>query len=445
MELLTLTSVLGFLGLILLGTVVAALTIFRRVVPTNEVHVVQSARKTRSYGRDKPGGNTYYAWPAFVPFLGITHIPLQVSVFALPLNDYEAYDKERLPFVVDVVAFFRVSESDIAAERVSSFNELKTQLTYIVQGAIRTVLASSTIEEIMQGRSTFGEQFTKEVDGQLQNWGVQTVKSIELMDLRDSKTSKVIHNIMEKKKSHIEMQSRVEVAENNRKAKEAEVAAKQEVDLKEQDAKQAVGLRTVEANQKVELAEQAKSQLVKEQEKLTKEREMGVIEMQQTRQADIDRQTKKMQAETDLEVKKKEAEGVRVTGQAQADNTRAVGAAEAENKKLLELAPVEAQISLAKEIGKNNEYQNYLLSIRRIEADEQIGMHQAAALEKAEVKIIANSASASEGLGSIGELLSSRGGQKVGAFLAGLGQTTDQVGKVAEKASSALNGSSNLQ
>ena len=66
----------------------------------------------------------------------------------------------------------------------------------------------------MQGRSQFGEQFTKEVEAQLKNWGVSTVKNIELMDIRDSNSSHVIKNIMEKKKSLIEMQSRIEVAEN---------------------------------------------------------------------------------------------------------------------------------------------------------------------------------------------------------------------------------------
>jgi flotillin len=37
---------------------------FRRVVATNQVHIVQSRRKTTSYGKDQTSGNVYYAWPA---------------------------------------------------------------------------------------------------------------------------------------------------------------------------------------------------------------------------------------------------------------------------------------------------------------------------------------------------------------------------------------------
>ena len=168
----------------------------RRVVATNEVHIVQSAKLTKSYGKDTDHGNSYYEWPSWLPILGVSKIMLPVSVFDLDLNAYEAYDKGRLPFVVDVKSFFRITDSNVAAQRVASFQELKDQLHAIVQGAVRTILASSDIEAIMQGRSVYGEQFTKEVSDQLANWGVNTVKNIELMDIRDSKDSFVIQNIM---------------------------------------------------------------------------------------------------------------------------------------------------------------------------------------------------------------------------------------------------------
>lgn len=235
---------------LLLGTIVVIAIFLRRVVPTNEVHIVQSAKQTTSYGKDTENGNSYYEWPSWIPVLGVTTVSLPMSVFDLDLESYEAYDKGRLPFVVDVKAFFRISESNVAAQRVASFDELKDQLKAIVQGAVRVILASSDIEDILQGRSTFGEQFTREVTEQLTHWGVSAVKNIELMDIRDSQESRVIHNIMDKKKSHIEMESRTEVAKNKKIAEIAEIEAKREVDLQNQVATQAVGLRTVEAQRK---------------------------------------------------------------------------------------------------------------------------------------------------------------------------------------------------
>jgi flotillin len=66
---------------------------YRTVVATNEVHIVQSRRKTTSYGKDQTAGNTYYAWPAWMPRVGIRIIQLPVSVFDDQLNEYAAYDK----------------------------------------------------------------------------------------------------------------------------------------------------------------------------------------------------------------------------------------------------------------------------------------------------------------------------------------------------------------
>ena len=201
---------IGFISFVVLLIITALF--LRRVVETNEVHIVQSAKATKSYGKDTPNGNTYYEWPSWVPVLGVTKIKLPVSVFDLELQAYEAYDVGRVPFVVDIVAFFRIDDSNLAAQRVESFMELKQQLLAIIQGAVRTILASHDIDRIMLERSIYGEQFTEAVKDQLGSWGVVPVKNIELMDIRDAADNRVVHNIMEKKKSLIEMESRTEVA-----------------------------------------------------------------------------------------------------------------------------------------------------------------------------------------------------------------------------------------
>jgi flotillin len=425
----------GLGGLLVLGvlTLLIAFTL-RRVVPTNEVHIVQSAKKTTSYGKDTSNGNTYYEWPSWLPLFGITKVKLPVSVFDLDLESYEAYDKGRLPFVVDVKAFFRITDSNVAAQRVASFAELHEQLKAIVQGAVRTILASSDIESIMQGRSTFGEQFTAEVTEQLANWGVSTVKNIELMDIRDSQNSQVIRNIMEKKKSQIEMESRTEVARNKRTAEIAELEARQQVGVQEQASKQAVGLRTIEAEREVAIQKQNALQLVKEQERTTKEKEMSVLRVEETRKAEILRevtlvrsQQAKEQTVINAEAEKEstilKAEGALQATERFAQGIALEGQAKADAEKAMQLAPVEAQIVLAKEIGNNDSYQNYLVTVRKVEAEQAIGIAQAAALEKAEVKVISNTGSPSTGVKNVMELFSSKGGTELGSMLEGLAQT----------------------
>lgn len=430
----------GLVFLVLLTLFLSFL--FRRVVSTNEVHIVQSSGKTTSYGKDTANGNSYYEFPSFLPFIGVTKIMLPVSNFDIDLAGYEAYDKGRLPFVVDIKAFFRISESDVAAQRVASFKELTEQLTAVVQGAVRAILSGSDIEEIMQGRSKFGNAFTKEVEDELKNWGVSPVKNIELMDIRDSNGSKVIHNIMEKKKSFIEMQSRSEVASNIRQSKIAELEAQKEVDLKNQETLELVGLRTAETHRRVRVAKEEAEQLVKEQERTTKQKEMSVLQVHHVQTANINREVEIVKANKDKEMLILNAEGKRASTlilaegelemkKKEAQAIEAVGSAQAEASKAMQLAPVQAQITLAKEIGGNENYQKYLITIEQIKANQQVGIEQAKALEKASIKIISNTGEPVSGLNSARELFSSSGGTKVAAMLESIAQS--DIGRSALK------------
>ena len=210
----------------------------RIVVPTSQVHVVQKAGETLLYGKAAQSeqnkvGNAYYNFPSWIPVLGVNVTILDTGIFDRDLKDYEAYDKDRLPFMVDVKTFFRIKDFGVASVRVVDMKELKEQLDGIVQGAVRSLLAKEDLESIMSERNKYGKQFTEEVAPQLAQWGVETVKNIELMDIRDSRDSKVIQNIMAKKKSQIEMESRTTVAENSKKASQAEIEANKEVALKQ--------------------------------------------------------------------------------------------------------------------------------------------------------------------------------------------------------------------
>lgn len=173
----------------------------RRVVPTNEVHIVRRGKNTMVYGTPAQGnpeqakqfcGNSYYEFPISIPYLGVTVTKMPLSIFGIDINDYDAFDKERVPFVVDIQSFFRIADYEVAASRISQIGELKAQLLSIVQGAVRSILAKDFLNEIMGERSKYGQQFTDEVKDELKSWGVETVKNIELMDVRDAHGEEVI-------------------------------------------------------------------------------------------------------------------------------------------------------------------------------------------------------------------------------------------------------------
>jgi flotillin len=409
--------------LVFLGLIVLLAILFRRVVKTNMVHIVQSRRKTTPFGAGQNSGNVYYRWPAWVPFFGITVIELPVSNFDLSLESYEAYDKDRVPFVVDVVAFFRINDTARAAQRVENVRELENQLMQIIQGAVRKILAGSDIDTIMLERAQFGTQFTDEVSTQLQEWGVEPVKAMELMDIRDSHESQVIHNIMAKKKSHIEMESRVEVANNHKQAENAEIDAKRAVDIRKQEAEQVVGERTAEKDKAVGIADQMARQEILTQERETRERDMKVKRVEQVNQAEITRDEQIVAAEQEQKTTVIIAEGELEAQRREAAGIEAVGLARAEAEKAMQLAPVTAQIELAREIGTNEGYQRYLAILEAVKGYIEVGSKQAAALEAADVKVIANAGSPSEGMTGAMNLFTSKGGTDLAAMLEAFAQS----------------------
>ncbi len=433
----------------------------RRIVPTNVVHIVQRGDKTVSYGIGKET-NIYYEFPKWIPKIGVLVRILPVSNFDIELIKYSAYDKDKVPFLVDVKAFFHISDTNKAAQKVESFDEMKNQLQNVVQGAIRSVLAQYPLEEIMSERSIFGDKFTENVKIDLQNWGVEAIKNIELMDVRDDEGSTVIHQIMAKRISAIDMESRSEIAKNRKVAQQAELEAQKEIDVTKAEterisgeasakSQQAIGIANAEAEKQAGIADQQSLSEIARAEKTTAEQRMEVVKVNQVKQAEIDNeiaiinaeqskkkveidsQASKFKVETDasalLESKKKEAEGMKNIGMAEADVIKAKGTAEAESKQAMELAGVTAQSTLAKEIGANEPYQKYLIDVKKVEVSQVVGVAQyesiANALSKADLKLLINSGDVQSGIGKLTDLFSSKGGSQLNGLIESLKQTEE--------------------
>lgn len=444
----------------------------RRIVPTNVVHIVQRGNKTVSYGVGK-GTNVYYEFPKWFPIIGVEVRILPVSNFDIDLVQYSAYDKDRVPFVVDIKAFFHISDTNKAAEKVESFEEMRKQLENVVQGAVRSILAKSPLEEIMEERSIFGDKFTENVKSDLQNWGVEPIKNIELMDVRDAEGSSVIHQIMAKRMSAIDMESRTEVAKNQKMAEQAELEAQKEIDVTKAETQriageaqarstQAIGIAKAESIKKSGMAEQEAISEIEKTKKITAEQVMEVVKVKQIKQAEIDKenaiinaeqqkktveieaqankikletdaQANKIKVETDaaarLESQKKEAEGKKSIGEAEADIIKLKGTSEAEAKKLMELAGVTAQTTLAKEVGDNKSYQDYLLKLKEIEVSQVVGVAQyesmAKALEGSDLKLLINSGDVHSGIGKLSDLFTAKGGSQLNGMFEALKQTDE--------------------
>ena len=101
----------GVVLVIFLLVLVKQILSLRRVVPTNEVHTVRRGNKTLIYGADVydgkniSSGNTYYKWPTWLPFLGVSVNILPLSVFDIRLNNYPGYDKNRFQLQISGISY----------------------------------------------------------------------------------------------------------------------------------------------------------------------------------------------------------------------------------------------------------------------------------------------------------------------------------------------------
>jgi flotillin len=439
----------------------------RTVVPTNMVHIVQNKAGATSYGRNNTAaGNVYYAWPSWIPRLGMTVIVLPESNFSVDLKDYDAYDSNRLPFKVDIVAFFRIADSGLAAQRVTSQQDLNSQLKQIIQGAVRRVLATNTLEEIMEARASLGNAFTEEVKEQLKEWGVTTVKTIEFMDLRDVPGSEVIENIMRKEQSRIDRESRVAIASNEREAETAEIAKTRAIALTKQDMEKEVGERTALTARDVGISKQKAEQAIAAEAKHTAEANMEVEKVSEIKRAEINKGTAEIQAaqnksvtvtnaEAEASVRQVAAEAdknatiLKADGQLQetikvAEGIRAKGAAEASAQTALLMAPVDAQIKLAEKIGSDQGYQTYLISIEQVAANKEVGIEMAKAMGHAKMTVVANGGDIKSGVGNLMDMFTGKGGSSIGSMVTALGGTeegkallTSVVSRISGEAASA--------
>ncbi|MDR2731431.1 MAG: hypothetical protein LBB81_11115 [Treponema sp.] len=478
-------SGLLFLGIYLIAglcilVLIVKILLLRRIVPADMVHVVQTNKKTTSYGKNTGNGNVYYQWPKWLPILGLEVKVLPVSNFDMPLNNYEAYDKDRVPFVVDIRTFFRISDTNQAAEKIATTEELRKHLEAVVQGAVRNIMAKAKLEDIMEERSVYGQQFTDEVKDQLQEWGVVAVKNIELMDIRDSKESNVIENIMAKKKSEIEKDSRITVAINRKLAQEAEIEASREIEVKQAEKERVVGEKNAEKEQMIGIADEKAKQHIAQEAEETAKKELAVEKVRQVTTAAIKQEKETIDAETirkttiiradqdkeklkieadaqkekikidtdavkyqtetkaeaDKNAKEKEASAIKTYKDAEAEGIKAVGFANADAEKQMQLARVTAEITLAEKIGNNEGYQEYLVNLETIKQqanvtieqakyNAEVGKAQALNLNRADIKIITNTADGNVGGGvsKVMDLFSPQGGTALSGMMEAFAQT----------------------
>jgi len=375
-------------GIVVLAVFVAVMSRYTKVGP-NEVLVASGMKhkyvdpdgtvRPRGF-RIKKGGGTFV-----VPMLEKVDI-LSLELMTIDVQTPEVYTSKGVPVRVDGVAQVKIKGDDIsistAAEQFLSktTDEIKSVAMQTLEGHLRAILGTMTVEEIYQNRDAFASKVQEVAAGDMANMGLGIV-SFTIRDIRD--TQGYLDALGKPRIAQVKRDAQIAQAEADRDAmikssqatqagQEAKFAADSKIAEAQRDYQSnvaqyqaAVNQKKAEADLAYDLQKFKTGQLVKAEEV-----QVNIIEKQkqiELQQQEILRRQKELEATVqkpaDAERYRVEtlanatkfqleteaagaASAAKAKGFASADVSKATGIAEAEANKargLAEAAVIEAQ------------------------------------------------------------------------------------------------------
>jgi flotillin len=383
-------TILAIAGIIIVIFVFLAIWASRYTkVGPNQVLVI-SGRKHRMIDPDgterhvgfrvvKGGG--VFVWPVFEKI-----DLLSLELLTIDVQTPEVYTSKGVPVKVDGVAQIKIKGDDIsiatAAEQFLSkpTDEIKSVAMQTLEGHLRAILGTMTVEEIYQNRDAFASKVQEVAAGDMANMGLGIV-SFTIRDIRD--TQGYLDALGKPRIAQVKRDAQIAQAEADRDAmikssqatqagQEAKFAADTKIAESQRDYQSNVAQYQAAVNQKkaeadlaydlqkyktgqlvkaeevqVQIIEKQKQIELQQQEILRKQRE---LEANVQKPADAERykvetlaNAKKFQLETEAAGT---ASATKQAGFANADVAKATGLAEADANKargLAEAAIIEAQ------------------------------------------------------------------------------------------------------
>lgn len=392
--------VIGIVAFVLLAIIGVYVTKYKTVGPDEALIVTGSYLGSKTVHTDDSGnkikiirGGGTFVFPVFQQAK-----PLSLLSSKLEVMTPEVYTEQGVPVMADGTAIIKIggsiSEIATAAEQFlgKSKEDRENEAKEVLEGHLRSILGSMTVEEIYKNRDKFSQEVQRVASQDLAKMGLIIV-SFTIKDVRDKNgylDSLGKPRIAQVKRdadiatAEADKETRIKRSEATKEAQQYEIERATEIALaekenllkvaeyrREQDiakarADQAYELQTARSKQEVmeqemqiRIIERQKQIELEEKEILRREKQ---YDSEVKKKADADRyaveQTaaaskSRVMAEADaekyrIEAKAKaEADKVRLDGIAKADSERAQGETEADIIRLKGLAEAEAKQKLA--------------------------------------------------------------------------------------------------
>lgn len=333
---------------------------------------------------------------------------LDLNVITVPLATSRAYTVQGVPVSVKAVANVKIKGDDTslrsAAERFlgmpqEQFHRLVFQT---LEGHLRAILGTLTVEEINNDRQSFAQKLTTEAAGDLEKMGIgldaltiqeisdeegyldalgkrrtaEVKRDAEIGQAEANRDSKIKASLALQEGEKVRLETEAQIAQSQREAEIQKAQVQAEIESERAKANQAGPLSEAKAQQQVTAEEVRVEKIrtqemisVQEQEVMRKEKE---LEANVVKQAEADRRAAVLRAQglqesqileaegrkqaliatAEAEAQKLQREGqgrataIEAEGRAEAERIRAVGLAEAEKLQAQGLAQaksIEAQ------------------------------------------------------------------------------------------------------
>lgn len=395
-----LLTVVGIVVFLLIAIIAVYVAKYRTAGPDEALIVTGSYLGNKNVHTDDAGnrikiirGGGAFVFPVFQQAE-----PLSLLSSKLEVTTPEVYTEQGVPVMADGTAIIKIggsiSEIATAAEQFlgKAKGEREAEAREVLEGHLRSILGSMTVEEIYKNRDKFSQEVQRVASHDLAKMGLVIV-SFTIKDVRDKngyleslgkpriaqvkrdadiataeaeKETRIKRAQASKEAQKAELERATEIAEAEKENQLKVAEFRREQDIAKARADQAYELETARAKQEVteqemqiQIIERQKQIELEEREILRREKqydsevkkkadaERYAIEqkaeadkMKQLAQADADKYRIETQAQAD-------AEKIRLDGLARAEAERAQGVTEAEIIRLRGLAEAEAKQKIA--------------------------------------------------------------------------------------------------
>ena len=333
-------SLIGVAAIIAVLTVWGLLTRYRRSAPDELLVVFGKAGKVKTEDGKTVAtpskiiqGGGCFVWPIIQDWKKMSMKPIQMKVTV------DGIDSQAIPMHLPVVLTTAISQDKIiqqnAATRFLSAQsgEIERQISEILIGETRAIMATMLIEEINADRNKFLTQVRESLEQELTKVGYE-LTNINISEITDD--ADYISNLGKKAATKAKANAEADIAEQTKQGnvKIANTKKEEEIAVAQAEKEKQVQVNATKQEQEVKVAEINREKQIKLAE-ADKERESGVAIQEAEKAANI------AEAQADAESNKAKAMARQVASVAQAE-------AEAESKK------AEFEATQTKNIAKAN-------------------------------------------------------------------------------------------